>query len=60
MFASFFDYVKKQDHWYIVVFFKIEEDAKKLENKIKSMDAKPFRNDIPSYKEKMTEDLECL
>jgi len=48
----FFDYVKKQDHWHIVGFFKSEEDAKKLESKIKFMGAKSFRNNISFYKKK--------
>jgi hypothetical protein len=46
----FYNYVRKQQHWHIVGFFKSEEDAKELEIKLSSIGVNPIRNDIPAYK----------
>ncbi len=45
----FFNYVKKQEHWHIVGFYKNEDEAKQLEDKIATIGVKSIRNDIPAY-----------
>lgn len=46
----FYTLVMNQQHWHIVGFFKNENDAKQLEEKLKSIGIEPIRNDIPAYK----------
>lgn len=45
----FYNYVLKQQHLHIAGFFKSENDAKELENKLSSIGVNPIRNDIPAY-----------
>ncbi len=46
----FYSLILKQEHWHIVGFFNIENDAIELEKKLISFGITPVRNDIPAYK----------
>ena len=46
----FFEYLSKQQHWHLVGFFKSEDEARELEQKLAKSGMQPIRNDMPAYR----------